>query len=249
MRVWDIDPGYLNRQSLLGEHRELHGIVAILTGGKTGYARHPETLRWAGHGWALRQRHRRLAAEMALRGYTDSSPVRTRSNRGVWPTIYIDTPGRQFEILAQKYRALEPGRIALPRSTQQLWAQHKYSVLARDVAMYRQLGRRLATRQSVRDIGPVALELTECLRVPPGPAGVRNALQHMWGYVADHYHGSATHIDAWPLGRLLREIRRLALRQGPDYLVASTALGELGAWTDRRHPDRPRFSGPAGKLI
>jgi len=23
MRVWDINPGYLNRQSLLGEHREL----------------------------------------------------------------------------------------------------------------------------------------------------------------------------------------------------------------------------------
>jgi len=30
MRLWDINPGYLNRQSLLGEHRELHGIVSIL---------------------------------------------------------------------------------------------------------------------------------------------------------------------------------------------------------------------------
>jgi len=26
MRIWDIDPGFLNAQSLLGEHRELHGI-------------------------------------------------------------------------------------------------------------------------------------------------------------------------------------------------------------------------------
>lgn len=29
MRIWDINPGYLNRQSLLGDHRELHGIVSI----------------------------------------------------------------------------------------------------------------------------------------------------------------------------------------------------------------------------
>jgi len=47
MRVWDLPAGYLNRQSLLGEHRELHGIHTILTQNKTGCASHPETLRWA----------------------------------------------------------------------------------------------------------------------------------------------------------------------------------------------------------
>ena len=31
MCVWDVHPGYLNRQSLLGEHRELHGIASILS--------------------------------------------------------------------------------------------------------------------------------------------------------------------------------------------------------------------------
>jgi len=44
MRVWDINPGYLNRQNLLGEHRELHGIVSILVNRKKGYANHPETV-------------------------------------------------------------------------------------------------------------------------------------------------------------------------------------------------------------
>lgn len=44
MRVWDIDPGYLNDKSLLGEHREIHAVHVILTQGKKGYARHPETL-------------------------------------------------------------------------------------------------------------------------------------------------------------------------------------------------------------
>ena len=59
MRIWDIDAGYLNRQSLLGEHRELHAIVSIIVNDKRGYSHHPETLRWIGRGWALAQRHRR----------------------------------------------------------------------------------------------------------------------------------------------------------------------------------------------
>ena len=50
MRVWDIHPGYLNRDSLLSEHRELHGVAAILSQGLKGYSAHPKTRRWAGLG-------------------------------------------------------------------------------------------------------------------------------------------------------------------------------------------------------
>jgi hypothetical protein len=50
MRIWDIDPGYLNRQSLLGEQREPHGIVSLIVNGKKGYSRNPETRRWLNHG-------------------------------------------------------------------------------------------------------------------------------------------------------------------------------------------------------
>ncbi|HEX4568534.1 MAG TPA: pyrimidine dimer DNA glycosylase/endonuclease V [Vicinamibacterales bacterium] len=38
MRIWDVAAGYLNRQSLLGEHRELHGLHNIVTLGRRGYA-------------------------------------------------------------------------------------------------------------------------------------------------------------------------------------------------------------------
>ncbi len=131
MRIWDIDPGYLNRQSLLGEHRELHGIVSIIVNGKKGYSRHPETRRWMGHGWALGQRHRLLACEMALRGYTDRSPVDFQSNPGAWPAPFIDEPGRQYELLREKYSGRESGRIPLPHNPIELWSHHKYSVLAR----------------------------------------------------------------------------------------------------------------------
>jgi pyrimidine dimer DNA glycosylase len=76
MRIWDLPAGYLNRQSVLGEHRELHGIYAILTNGKAGYARHPETQRWAKALSGLALRHRQLAEEMRLRGYVDRTPLR-----------------------------------------------------------------------------------------------------------------------------------------------------------------------------
>lgn len=83
MRIWDIDPGYLNRQSLLGEHCELHNMVSVTENGKKGYANHPETLRWVKYGWALNMRHKQLVCEMALRGYTDRSQVSLNSNEGL----------------------------------------------------------------------------------------------------------------------------------------------------------------------
>jgi hypothetical protein len=65
VRVWDLPAGYLNRQSLLGEHRELHAIYSILTQKKSGYANHPETLRWVRTLSGLAARHRQLAANVA----------------------------------------------------------------------------------------------------------------------------------------------------------------------------------------
>ena len=106
MRIWDISPGYLNRQSLLGEHRELHGIVSIIRDNKKGYSKHPETLRWLGYGWALKQRHKLLATEMNLRGYVDRSPVLLRSKPEVWPENYIDSPANQIMLLRKKYKTL-----------------------------------------------------------------------------------------------------------------------------------------------
>nr|MBP9599639.1 hypothetical protein [Desulfobacter sp.] len=130
MRIWDLHPGYLNRQSLLGEHRELHGMVSIIVNGKKGYSRHPETLRWMDFGWALNKRHQLLSAEMKLRGYKDKSPVQIQDNHGMWPDTFIDEPYVQILLLREKYRDKEPGRIPLPQNAQQMWRQHKYAVMA-----------------------------------------------------------------------------------------------------------------------
>lgn len=230
MRIWDINPGYLNRQSLLGEHRELHGIVSIIINGKKGYSRHPETLRWVGYGWALTMRHELLAAEMVLRGFNEKTPVTTESNRGSWPEEYIDTPREQFALLAEKYKAKEQGRIPLPRNAQQLWSQHKYSVMARDVNLYKKIGREVANTSSTEDFSALAALLTAVLRTAPATGGIRNALQHMWGYVSDHVPHAERNTAVRSLNQLLRSVQQGAVHKQEPYLLASTALSELGIW-------------------
>lgn len=75
MRIWDIPPALLCRQHLLGEHRELHGLWNIVSQGKKGYSRHPETMRWDGKLAALFVRHEQLVEEMQRRGYRHASPL------------------------------------------------------------------------------------------------------------------------------------------------------------------------------
>ncbi|MFP4194467.1 MAG: DUF1722 domain-containing protein [Desulfobacterales bacterium] len=231
LRIWDIQPGYLSRLSLLGEHRELHAVVSVIVNRKKGYAVHPETLRWRGYGWALGKRHRLLAEEMALRGYREQSPVRMPSGAGLWPEAYLDAPELQFDLLAEKYKNGTLGRIPLPVTTQQLWSHHKYSVLARDHGAYREIGRMAAVCKKRENFALLARRLTELSRRPPSAGGMRNALMHMWGHVSQYYCSRDTvPVENWSMQRFLHEIRRLALEHNEPYLTASTALGELGAW-------------------
>ena len=230
MRVWDINPGYLNRQSLLGEHRELHGIVSIIRHNKKGYSKHPETLRWTGYGWALKQRHNLLVAEMSLRGYKDRSPVLLRSNPGIWPKVYIDPPATQLSILAEKYRSLQPGRIPLPKNTQQLWAQHKYSVMARDITAYKSIGKKASSKNGSKTTHDVALELSTLLKKPPKKRLIKNTLLHMWGYVSQYKAISGKELAALSTKNLLKIIQQSALDNNVKYLLESTSLSELNAW-------------------
>ena len=103
MRIWDIAPKRLCRQHLLGEHRELHAIWSILTHGKKGYAKHPETLRWQGRLKALFNRHEALVQEMGDRGYVHRSPLSASLATGkATQDQYVDTCERQISILKEK---------------------------------------------------------------------------------------------------------------------------------------------------
>ncbi len=103
MRIWDIEPWRLCRNHLLGEHRELHAVWAILTQGKRGYALHPETLRWQGRLRALYRRHDALVSEMGARGYNHGTPLDESLATGLEvQDRYVDAPDVQIELLRAK---------------------------------------------------------------------------------------------------------------------------------------------------
>lgn len=230
MRIWDVNPGYLNRQNLLGEHRELHAIVSIIKHNKKGYSRHPETLRWKNFGWALNQRHRLLAAEMNLRGYVDRTPALLKTQYQKWPEVFVDCPVTQLSILAEKYKNKEHGRIPLPKNVQRLWAQHKYSVMARDAAEYKRIGCLVASSKTGNGMSDLYPELVLLLRCRPGEGNLRNAIQHMWGYVSSYSSFDGKIIESKTTKSLLKEIQRLVFFHDVVYLKESTALGELQVW-------------------
>ena len=167
----------------------------------------------------------RIAAEMTLRGL---DPAGGRSSAAIpaLPAEADATPADQLRLLARE--GDRRGRIPVPCNAQALWAQHKYSILARHPGRYRELGRAVA--RNGMDFVELATELTTWLREGPDAAGLRNALQHLWGHVA-HWQPPERHAaNAWSPGRLLAEIRWRAMAGADTYVRHSTALGELGAW-------------------
>jgi hypothetical protein len=230
VRIWDLSPGYLNRGSLLGEHRELHGLHSILVNGKKGYANHPETLRWVGALGGLVGRHNQLIAEMALRGYVDRTPLVSQEVDASWPSVFIDPPGDQIEILRSKYVEKEAGRIPLPADAQQLWAQHKYSVMARSPEESGRIGRDLAALGSKAALGDLATDLVHILRERPSEGRLANAVEHMWGHVRKHATADEVARAGTGVAEMLRLIQRLATSSHERYLVESTALSDLAVF-------------------
>lgn len=162
MRVWDISPAYLNRESLLGEHREVHAVISVIENAKKGYSRHPETLRWIGNRQnlnALKLRHNILVAEMLLRGFKHESPVSFDGDIE-WPADFVDEPSRQFAILRRKYRGKEKGRIRLPSNTEQLLKDHALSLAARDINLSGKFG-------SKNSFSNLSLDFSLLLRTSP----------------------------------------------------------------------------------
>lgn len=103
MRIWDLEPALLCDRHLLGEHRELHAIWAIVNTGKRGYAHHPETLRWRDRLAALYARHDAQVAEMSRRGFRHASPLDPRLATGAaQQTELIDPVEAQRERLASR---------------------------------------------------------------------------------------------------------------------------------------------------
>jgi hypothetical protein len=103
MRIWDIPPSKLCTKHLLGEHRELHAIWNILTQNKSGYSKHPETLRWKGKLAALYLRHEELVKEMLRRKYNHKTELdRKYATGNLSQNQFAHTYDEQINILKNK---------------------------------------------------------------------------------------------------------------------------------------------------
>jgi len=103
MRIWDINPKYLCRKHLLGEHLELHAIWSIIVNKKKGYSSHPETKRWVGKLKALYIRHEDLVDQFKIRGYKHNSELDKNLATGSEnQNKMIDSIDKQFSILSFK---------------------------------------------------------------------------------------------------------------------------------------------------
>lgn len=106
--------------------------------------------------------------------------------------------------------------------------------MARDIASYQSIGKRVATLSGDEAMHDVSLELTALLQAPPGRKLVNNALLHMWGYVSRYAVSPNKTIESLSHKKLLQKIQQLALLNNVQYLMKSTALSELGAWTQQQ---------------
>lgn len=102
MRIWDLPVEKLCRKHLLGEHLELHAIWSVIVNDKSGYSKHPETIRWKGKLRALNKRHELQVKEMEKRGYNHNSPLIGIVSGDSEQNKYIDSPEEQIRILREK---------------------------------------------------------------------------------------------------------------------------------------------------
>ena len=98
------------------------------------------------------------------------------------------------------------------------WAQHKYSVMAHDPALYRELGPAVAHGRYVSDFPGLALLLVHALRKPLQPGRVHNALAHMWGYLEQAGQPPADK------HAMIAALQQGVSEQDLRYLMHSTAL-------------------------
>ncbi len=219
--IFDVDAGFLDDEWLSAQMRLLVGLVTADEAVRR--ARVPPG--WQGYQDALALRLDQLIAEMRLRGLATPQGLPRTTESIIWPAEGTRPLADQVAMLAERAREGHVGRIRLPRNDHELWACYKYSVLARNHQSYSRLGQQVAARAVPVD--RLWRELVNATRVAPGPGGILNALQHMWGYVSRYALGLP---DGGEMQPMLMEIQRLAAAHNVSYLLNSTALGELMVW-------------------
>ena len=228
MRIWDINPGYLDDDFLHKEHLDIHHLFTIIKEHKKDFFQNYEEKRWFDYPWALCKRHQLIASEMEMRGINHDSEIIVENIKQKWPHTYIYKPHNQFKLLLEKYKNNKTRRISLPLSAQQLWRQHKYSIMARNISEYKLIGQNLSGSHSKISFSNLSIKLIELMHIQPSKGGLTNALQHMWGYFKNTQN--KINVNTLTLDQLLRLVQKLAYQKKEKYILDSTALSDFKIW-------------------
>ena len=236
MRVWDIHPGYLAKNSLLGQHAEIHALYNVIKNCKKGYSSHPETLRWKGNLDKLVVKHELTVREMALRGYRHASPCGKEEGwvNGTLTLEYVDHPAEQFGILGEKYRkSSSRGRIPLPGRGSDFWAHHKYSVMARGYNYYKEIQNFLKDKRDlpVKEERILIEKVSHIMDKPVTQKAMVNLAHHLWGYFKNMASEAEKHEYLYcppeKLPYLMQFFYQLAQKFQQEYLLQSTIFADL----------------------
>lgn len=126
-----------------------------------------------------------------------------------------------------------PGkRILSPGNVQALWAQHKYSVLARSQAFYKKIGKSLTGKKGLDGYEKLLGDLIEISLAKPEKGALFNSLLHMWGYLPKDLKEKYEKPSMDKMYYSMEIICEYAMSGDCLYLKNSTALPDFLVWAD-----------------
>lgn len=121
-------------------------------------------------------------------------------------------------------------RIKSPENIQMIWAQHKYSVLARDHSFYKDIGKSLAGKKGLDGYENLLKELSDIILKRPEKGSLLNSVLHMWGYLPKDLKKDISSPDKTNIKEAVKVIAEFSINQGSSYLKDSTALCDFYYW-------------------
>ena len=207
-----LSPGYWSLDALLSWHEHATRVRQE--------ADHPARTFLSGHELLGRV----VTAELELRG------VRTGELAPFAPPATWSWPPIPEGALTTEWSARQSeanGRIPCVERATDLWAQHKYSMMARSPQRGREIGARLGAQDPTLTCETLLPELAAMLRTPPREGTLRDAVMHMWGYVSPIARARGVSADFADVPKTVTRIAEIALEDPTSYLANSTALAEL----------------------
>ncbi len=223
--IWNISPAYFSDEDLLCE---IDRLKYFLENFDNDTLKNDKDFQfYYKNSWELKYRIKSIAAELTLRGISTVDLQHIVISNSFESISYEIEPFKQFEMLKSRYKNRNLARVLVPKNAQQLWANHKYSIMARDVNLYRAIGKSVASNNDMKNFKNLSKVFIEKLRQKPKAGGITNTLHHMWGYISNIL---SLNINELSSKELFYEILKCVMKSNQNYLIKQTAISELELW-------------------